>query len=142
MKKTALVLVITVMVASFGMSQVLGPPNYGIEEKVQPKPVINDAAPHGSSSVSAECLLYGNCVIDYPGPNDNPSITSPSIVLSKAQIEVQPLPVTILEKNPANAVDYPVFRCVIVEATSKSKKDPGTHPRMICTTFDKNVHKE
>ena len=142
MKKPVLLLVISMMVATFGFSQVLGPPDYNAADRNDGTPVLKplkaDPPPVNDkyNSLSANCAVTGTCVIDYPRPVENPYIkTTSPMLLTQAQINVQPLPVVYLNNDAKESADKP-YRCVIVDLTSESPSTVRSHPRMFCTAAD------
>jgi len=143
MKKPILLLVISMMIATFGFSQILGPPNYDAAERNEGtphfKPMKADQ-PHVNDryiSVSANCEVTGTCVIDYPRPLENPYIkTSSAVLLTKAQINVLPLPVVYLNDDLENDRPAPKYRCEILDLSSESPSSVRSHPRMFCTAVN------
>ncbi len=83
MKKPVLLIVISMMIASLGFSQMLGPPDYSFADRYENnvlKPLKADPPNVNDKyiSLSADCIANGTCIIDYPRPVENPAIKSTS----------------------------------------------------------------
>ena len=162
MKKTVLLLALSLMIASIGFAQLLGPANYQAAESndqasvIKPKPISgnNYADEYVASSLTkpkanisyndefvsytSSCESTGTCIIDYPRPIDNGMMrSSNTVILSKAQINVQSLPVVYLNSTAASVKgpDIP-YRCTIVLRSDESPSSARKHRKMFCEALD------
>lgn len=143
MKKPVLLIAISMMIASLGFSQMLGPPDYTIADKYERNNVLKPlkANPPGVTdkyiSLSADCIANGTCIIDYPRPTENPAIKSTSsIILSKAQINIQSLPVEYLDNEDPGGNSGSAYRCIVVNHPTESPITVRATPRLLCTAID------
>lgn len=128
------------MVTSFGFSQILGPPNYLAKENPHAKITANDVAPIAEPTFSAECSINETCVIDYPRPIDNPLLrTSSTTLMTKAQLNVQPLPVIYVKSSTAPSSISNRYKCTIVDMSNESPGSARSHPTMFCAAVDKSA---
>jgi hypothetical protein len=146
MKKPVLLIAISMMIASLGFSQMLGPPDYSFAEKYENnvfKPMKADPPSTIDKyvSISADCVANGTCIIDYPRPLDNPTIKSTApMILSKAQISVQGLPVDYLDNDDPAGSSTSSYRCIIVDHPSESPLTVRATPRLLCTAIYRGDH--
>lgn len=143
MKRSALLLAITLLVSSLGFAQILGPPDYNVTENPHTKSTAYEKAPSPHLNFEAECPQIEMCVIDYPRPIDNPLLkSSSSVVMTKEQIDIQPLPVIYVKNTSTKPGFSNQYRCTIVDLREGSASSNSSHPRMICTAVDNGISEE